>query len=37
MVAQALESGERPTWTVIMLGGGHFAAAVFQGDFTAFI
>ncbi|XP_015524854.1 ankyrin repeat and zinc finger domain-containing protein 1 [Neodiprion lecontei] len=30
MVAQALESGKNTTWTVIMLGGGHFAAAVFQ-------
>lgn len=30
MIAQALESGEKTVWTVIMLGGGHFAAAVFQ-------
>ncbi|XP_012275018.1 ankyrin repeat and zinc finger domain-containing protein 1 isoform X2 [Orussus abietinus] len=31
MIAQALNSGKRSMWTVIMLGGGHFAAAVFQG------
>ncbi|XP_063972704.1 tRNA endonuclease ANKZF1-like [Diachasmimorpha longicaudata] len=30
MISQALNSGKRSTWTVIMLGGGHFAAAVFQ-------
>ncbi|XP_017890086.1 ankyrin repeat and zinc finger domain-containing protein 1-like [Ceratina calcarata] len=30
MIAQALDSGRRTTWTVIMIGGGHFAAAVFQ-------
>ncbi|XP_051174741.1 ankyrin repeat and zinc finger domain-containing protein 1-like [Leptopilina boulardi] len=31
MIAQAMESGKKSTWTVIMLGGGHFAAAVFIG------
>ncbi|XP_043474158.1 ankyrin repeat and zinc finger domain-containing protein 1-like [Leptopilina heterotoma] len=31
MIAQAMESGKKSTWTVIMLGGGHFAAAVFTG------
>lgn len=31
MIAQALNSGRKTTWTVIMIGGGHFAAAVFQG------
>ncbi|XP_076235610.1 tRNA endonuclease ANKZF1 [Calliopsis andreniformis] len=31
MIAQALNSGKETTWTVIMIGGGHFAAAVFQG------
>ncbi|XP_015606848.1 ankyrin repeat and zinc finger domain-containing protein 1 [Cephus cinctus] len=31
IIAQALESGKRTNWTVIMLGGGHVAAAVFQG------
>lgn len=31
MIAQALDSGRQTTWTVIMIGGGHFAAAVFQG------
>ncbi|XP_054010497.1 ankyrin repeat and zinc finger domain-containing protein 1-like [Hylaeus anthracinus] len=30
MIAQALRSGKKATWTVIMIGGGHFAAAVFQ-------
>ena len=30
MIAQALNSGQETTWTVIMIGGGHFAAAVFQ-------
>ncbi|XP_076638178.1 tRNA endonuclease ANKZF1 isoform X2 [Colletes latitarsis] len=30
MIAQALSSGRKTTWTVIMIGGGHFAAAVFQ-------
>lgn len=30
MIAQALDSGRKTTWTVIMIGGGHFAAAVFQ-------
>lgn len=30
MIAQALDSGKKTTWTVIMIGGGHFAAAVFQ-------
>ncbi|XP_066585271.1 tRNA endonuclease ANKZF1-like isoform X2 [Prorops nasuta] len=30
MIAQALDSGKKTTWTVIMVGGGHFAAAVFQ-------
>ncbi|OAD54422.1 Ankyrin repeat and zinc finger domain-containing protein 1 [Eufriesea mexicana] len=30
MIAQALESGKKTTWTIIMIGGGHFAAAVFQ-------
>ncbi|XP_043272058.1 ankyrin repeat and zinc finger domain-containing protein 1-like [Venturia canescens] len=30
MIAQAIESGIKTTWTVIMVGGGHFAAAVFQ-------
>ncbi|XP_011152539.1 ankyrin repeat and zinc finger domain-containing protein 1 [Harpegnathos saltator] len=30
MIAQALNSGKKTTWTVIMVGGGHFAAAVFQ-------
>ncbi|XP_033226186.1 ankyrin repeat and zinc finger domain-containing protein 1-like isoform X2 [Belonocnema kinseyi] len=31
MTAQALESGKKAAWTLIMLGGGHFAAAVFLG------
>lgn len=31
MIAQALNSGKKAVWTVIMIGGGHFAAAVFQG------
>ncbi|KAK7863911.1 hypothetical protein R5R35_014479 [Gryllus longicercus] len=31
LVTSALQSIEKPTWAVIMLGGGHFAAAVFQG------
>ncbi|XP_076666695.1 tRNA endonuclease ANKZF1 [Andrena cerasifolii] len=30
MIAHALDSGRKTTWTVIMIGGGHFAAAVFQ-------
>ncbi|XP_015440018.1 PREDICTED: ankyrin repeat and zinc finger domain-containing protein 1-like [Dufourea novaeangliae] len=30
MITQALDSGRKTTWTVIMIGGGHFAAAVFQ-------
>ncbi|KAK2586340.1 hypothetical protein KPH14_010632 [Odynerus spinipes] len=30
MIAQALNSGKRTSWTIIMVGGGHFAAAVFQ-------
>ncbi|XP_076283535.1 tRNA endonuclease ANKZF1 [Lasioglossum baleicum] len=30
MIAQALDSGRKTIWTVIMIGGGHFAAAVFQ-------
>ncbi|XP_032667918.1 ankyrin repeat and zinc finger domain-containing protein 1-like [Odontomachus brunneus] len=30
MIAQALNSGKETTWTIIMVGGGHFAAAVFQ-------
>ncbi|XP_012257096.2 ankyrin repeat and zinc finger domain-containing protein 1-like isoform X2 [Athalia rosae] len=30
MIAQAVESGQKTMWAVIMLGGGHFAAAVFQ-------
>ncbi|XP_036148838.1 ankyrin repeat and zinc finger domain-containing protein 1 isoform X2 [Monomorium pharaonis] len=30
MIAQALDSGKKTKWTVIMVGGGHFAAAVFQ-------
>ncbi|XP_018314049.1 ankyrin repeat and zinc finger domain-containing protein 1 [Mycetomoellerius zeteki] len=30
MIAQALDSGRKSKWTVIMVGGGHFAAAVFQ-------
>ncbi|KAG7204038.1 hypothetical protein KM043_001897 [Ampulex compressa] len=30
MIAQALDSGKKTMWTVIMVGGGHFAAAVFQ-------
>lgn len=34
MIAQALDSGKEATWTVIMIGGGHFAAAVFQGNFN---
>lgn len=29
MIAQALESGKESCWTIIMVGGGHFAAAVF--------
>lgn len=32
MIAQAIASGRKHSWTVIMLGGGHFAAAVFQGN-----
>lgn len=31
MTAQALESGKKAAWTLIMVGGGHFAAAVFLG------
>lgn len=31
MITQALNSGKKTTWTIIMVGGGHFAAAVFQG------
>ncbi|XP_015111543.1 ankyrin repeat and zinc finger domain-containing protein 1 [Diachasma alloeum] len=30
IISQALNSGKRSSWTVIMVGGGHFAAAVFQ-------
>ncbi|EZA52420.1 hypothetical protein DMN91_012080 [Ooceraea biroi] len=30
MIVQALDSGKMTKWTVIMIGGGHFAAAVFQ-------
>ncbi|XP_020298776.1 ankyrin repeat and zinc finger domain-containing protein 1-like [Pseudomyrmex gracilis] len=30
MIAQALDSGKKTKLTVIMVGGGHFAAAVFQ-------
>lgn len=30
MIAQALQRGKRTTWSVIMLGGGHFAAAIFE-------
>ncbi|XP_072749414.1 tRNA endonuclease ANKZF1 [Anoplolepis gracilipes] len=30
MITQALDSGKMSKWTVIMVGGGHFAAAVFQ-------
>ncbi|KAL6444868.1 hypothetical protein ACFW04_002116 [Cataglyphis niger] len=30
MIIQALDSGKTSKWTVIMVGGGHFAAAVFQ-------
>ncbi|XP_078034517.1 tRNA endonuclease ANKZF1 [Augochlora pura] len=30
MIAQALDSGRKTIWTVIMIGGGHFAAAVFH-------
>ncbi|XP_012226347.1 tRNA endonuclease ANKZF1 isoform X2 [Linepithema humile] len=30
MIVQALDSGKKSKWTVIMVGGGHFAAAVFQ-------
>ncbi|KAL0131280.1 hypothetical protein PUN28_002681 [Cardiocondyla obscurior] len=30
MIAQALDSGKKTKWTVIMVGGGHFAAAVFE-------
>ncbi|XP_011308899.1 ankyrin repeat and zinc finger domain-containing protein 1-like isoform X2 [Fopius arisanus] len=30
MITQALNSGKKTTWTVIMVGGGHFAAGVFQ-------
>ncbi|XP_014477833.1 PREDICTED: ankyrin repeat and zinc finger domain-containing protein 1-like [Dinoponera quadriceps] len=30
MITQALNSGKKTTWTIIMVGGGHFAAAVFQ-------
>ncbi|KAL2735278.1 ankyrin repeat and zinc finger domain-containing protein 1-like isoform X1 [Vespula squamosa] len=30
MIAQALNSGKKTSWTIIMVGGGHFAAAVFQ-------
>lgn len=30
MITQALASGKNHTWTIIMLGGGHFAAAVFK-------
>lgn len=31
IVAQALDIGKQLPWTVIMIGGGHFAAAVFKG------
>ncbi|KAK0159020.1 hypothetical protein PV328_009952 [Microctonus aethiopoides] len=30
IIAQALASGNNTMWTIIMLGGGHFAAAVFK-------
>nr|XP_050852138.1 ankyrin repeat and zinc finger domain-containing protein 1-like isoform X1 [Vespula vulgaris] len=30
MIAQAMNSGKKTSWTIIMVGGGHFAAAVFQ-------
>ncbi|KAF7987364.1 hypothetical protein HCN44_003126 [Aphidius gifuensis] len=30
MITQALASGKNHIWTIIMLGGGHFAAAVFK-------
>lgn len=30
MITQALDSGRTTKWTIIMVGGGHFAAAVFQ-------
>lgn len=30
MIAQALDHGKKGKWTVIMVGGGHFAAAIFQ-------
>ncbi|XP_029173254.1 ankyrin repeat and zinc finger domain-containing protein 1-like [Nylanderia fulva] len=30
MITQALHSGRTTKWTIIMVGGGHFAAAVFQ-------
>ncbi|KAI4504016.1 hypothetical protein M0802_000487 [Mischocyttarus mexicanus] len=30
IIAQAMNSGKKTSWTIIMVGGGHFAAAVFQ-------
>jgi len=35
MIAQALDSGKRTKWTIIMIGGGSFAAAVFHGIHSA--
>ncbi|XP_063236288.1 tRNA endonuclease ANKZF1-like isoform X2 [Bacillus rossius redtenbacheri] len=32
LVSLALQRYEKSTWLIIMLGGGHFAAAVFQGS-----
>ncbi|PSN38765.1 hypothetical protein C0J52_08887 [Blattella germanica] len=31
LIPLALKVTENPTWAIIMLGGGHFAAAIFQG------
>ncbi|XP_069680967.1 tRNA endonuclease ANKZF1-like [Periplaneta americana] len=32
LIPLALKSSENPFWAIIMLGGGHFAAGIFQGQ-----
>ena len=31
LITQALETGCQSIWTIIMIGGGYFASAVFSG------
>jgi hypothetical protein len=31
LVSLALKVAANPVWAIVMLGGGHFAAGIFQG------